>query len=126
MDWILPALPCTPEQHEMLMSLARGQKVQARLKERTRIVLRDIDGAGIKDTAKEMGFDKDTVSQWRCRFLSARARRASRALNCANASWPDWSWSHQKDLATGTAPWLASTLGVPAWRVWDILRIEGI
>ena len=39
MPRILPALPCTPEQHEMLTSLARGKKIQARLKERARIVL---------------------------------------------------------------------------------------
>ena len=75
MPRILPAVPCTLEQHEMLMSLAWGQKVQARLKVRARIVLRGIDGVGIKDTAKEMGLDKDTVSLWRCRFLTAGATR---------------------------------------------------
>ena len=46
MPRILPALPCTPEQHEVLMSLARGKKIQALLKERARIVLRGIERVG--------------------------------------------------------------------------------
>ena len=71
MPRILPALACTPEQHERLTSLARGEKIQARLKERARIVLRGIDGVGIQDTAKEMGLDKDIVYLWQCRFLTA-------------------------------------------------------
>ncbi len=71
MPRILPALPCTPEQREMLKFLARGQKIEARLKERARIVLRGIDGVGVQDTAKEMGLNKDTVSLWRGRFLTA-------------------------------------------------------
>lgn len=71
MPRILPALPCTPEQREMLTSLTRGRKIQARLKERAHIVLSGIDGVGIKDTAKEMGLNKDTVSLLRCRFLAA-------------------------------------------------------
>lgn len=71
MPRILPALPCTPELREILTSLARGKKIEARLKERARIVLRGIDGVGIKDTAKEIGLDKDTVSLWRCRFVTA-------------------------------------------------------
>ena len=71
MPLVLPALSCTPEQHEMLTSLARGKKIQARLKERARIVLRGIDGVGIKDTARQMGLDKGTVYLWQCRFLTS-------------------------------------------------------
>ena len=126
MPRILPALPCTPEQHDMLMSLARGKKIQARLKERARIVLRGIEGVGIKDT----------VSQWRCRFLTAgvaglqdRPRSGAprkhgpelreRILAQLEAAPPE-GFGHWDGAL------LASTLGVAAWRVWDILRIEGI
>lgn len=116
MPRIVPALPCTPEQREMLECLIRGRKIEARLKERARIVLRGIDGVGIKDTAKEMGLNKDTVSLWRCRFLTAgvaglhdqprSGAPRKHGLNCANASWRNLNWRHQRDLATGTAPCL--------------------
>ena len=136
MPRILPALPCTPEQHEMLTSLARGQKVQARLKERARIVLRGIDGVGIKDTAKEMGLDKDTVSQWRCRFLTAGVAGLQDRPR-SGAPRKHGPELRERILARleltppqGFGHWdgalLASTLGVSAWRVWEILRIEGI
>jgi DNA-directed RNA polymerase specialized sigma24 family protein len=45
----------------MLTTLTGGQKTQARLRERARIVLRGIDGLGVKDTAKQMGLNNDTV-----------------------------------------------------------------
>ena len=140
MPRILPALPCTPEQHEMLTSLARGKKIQARLKERARIVLRGIEGVGIKDTAKdtakEMGLDKDTVSQWRCRFLTA-GEAGLQDRPRSGAPRKHGPARRERILAQleltppqGFGHWdgalLASTLGVPAWRVWDILRIEGI
>ena len=66
----LPALPSTPEQFKKLTSMARGHKVEARLKERACIVLKGIAGVCIKDTAQELGFNKDTVSLWRRRFLA--------------------------------------------------------
>ena len=136
MPRILPALPCTPEQREMLTSLARGQKIEARLKERARIVLRGIDGVGVKDTAKEMGLDKDTVSLWRGRFLTAglaglHDRPRSGAPRKHGPELRERILA-QLELAPpeGFGHWdgslLASTLGVAAWRVWEILRIEGI
>ena len=120
----------------MLTSLARGKKIQARLKERARIVLRGIDGVGIKDTAKETGLDKDTVCLWRCRFLTAgvaglqdrprsgaprkhgpelRERILARLELAPPEGFGHWD-----------GPLLATTLGVAAWRVWETLRIEGI
>jgi hypothetical protein len=69
MPRVLSALPCTPEQREMLTSLARGKKIEARLKERARIVLLGIDGVGVEDTAKQMKLNKDTLSPWHCGFF---------------------------------------------------------
>ena len=120
----------------MQTSLARSQKVQARLKERERIVLRGIAGVGIQDTAREMGLDKDTVSLWRGRFLSAglaglqdRARSGvprkhgpelrKRILAQLEAA-PPQGFGHWDGAL------LASTLEVAARRVREILRIEGI
>ena len=136
MPRILPALPCTPEQREMLTSLARGKKVQARLKERARIVLRGVAGVGIKDTAKEMGLDKDTVSLWRGRFLTAGVAGLQDRPR-AGAPRKHGPELRERILAQlelvppqGCGHWdgplLARTLGVGAWRVWEILRIEGI
>ena len=34
-------------------------------------MLRGIKGLGARDTAKQMAFNKDTVSLWRCRFVMA-------------------------------------------------------
>lgn len=96
MPRILPALPCTPEQHDMLMCLARGQKVQARLKERARIVLRGIDRVGIQDTAKEMGLDKDTVSPMAMSLYDSwRGGSAGPAtLGRAAQAWPRTARTH--------------------------------
>lgn len=136
MPRILPALPCTREQREMLTSLARGQKIEARLKERARIVLRGVEGAGIKRTAKEMGLNKDTVSLWRRRFLTAGVE-GLRDRHRSGAPRKHGPELRERILAQlelpppdGFGHWdgrlLATTLGVSAWRVWDILRIEGI
>ena len=136
MPRILPALPCTPEQREMLISLTRGRKVQARLKERAHIILRGIDGVGIKDTAKEMGLNKDTVSLWRGRFLKDGVQglqdRARSGAPRKHGPELRERILAQLELAPpeGLGHWdgtlLARTLGVAAWRVWEILRIEGI
>jgi transposase len=136
MPRILPALPCTPEQREILLALSRGQKVEARLKERARVVLRGVDGVGIKDTAKEMGLNKDTVSLWRDRFLTdgvpgLQDRPRSGAPRKYGPELRERLLT-QLELAppVGFGHWdgplLASALGIPAWCVWDILRTEGI
>lgn len=136
MPRILPALPCTPEQREMLTSLARGKKVQARLKERARIVLRGVAGVGIKDTAKEMGLDKDTVSLWRGRFLTAgvaglqdRPRAGAprkHGPELRERILAQLELAPPQGFGRWDGPLLARMLGVGAWRVWEILRIEGI
>lgn len=136
MPRILPALPCTPEQREMLTSLARGKKIEARLKERARIVLRGIDGVGVKDTAKQMGLNKDTVSLWRCRFLTAgvaglqdRPRSGAPRKNgpeLRERILAQLELAPPQGFGHWDGPLLATTLGVAAWRVWEILRIEGI
>ena len=136
MPRILPALPCTPEQHKMLTSLARGKKIEARLKERARIVLRGIDGVGIKDTAKEMGLDKDTVSLWRCRFVTAgvaglqdRPRTGAprkHGPELRERILAQLELAPPQGFGHWDGPLLASTLEVAAWRVWEILRAEGI
>ena len=136
MPRILPALACTPEQREMLTALARGQKIQARLKERARIVLRGVEGVGVKDTAKEMGLNKDTVSLWRGRFV-ANGVQGLRDRARSGAPRKHGPELRERILAQleltppeGFGHWdgalLARTLGVAAWRVWEILRIEGI
>ena len=136
MPRILPALPCTPEQREMLQCLIRGRKIEARLKERARIVLRGIDGVGVKDTAKEMGLNKDTVSLWRSRFLTAGVAGLHDQPR-SGAPRKHGPELRERILAQlelvppeGFGHWdgtvLANTLGVPAWRIWEILRIEGI
>lgn len=132
----LPALPSTPEQYEKLISLARGQKVEARLKERACIVLKGVEGVSIKETAKELGFNKDTVSQWRRRFLAdgvegLQDRPRTGAPRKYGPELRDRLLA-QLELSppNGFGHWdgalLASALGVPAWRVWELLRIEGI
>lgn len=136
MPRILPALPCTPEQREMLTSLTRGRKVEARLKERARIILWGIDGVGVKDTAKEMGINKDTVSLWRCRFLTAgvaglhdRPRSGAprkHGPELRERILAQLELAPPEGFGHWDGPLLASTLGVAAWRVWEILRIEGI
>lgn len=136
MPRILPALPCTPEQREMLTSLTRGRKVEARLKERARIVLLGIDGIGIKDTAKAMGLNKDTVSLWRSRFLKGgveglQDRERSGAPRKHGPELRERILAQLEQAPPeGFGHWdgqlLARTLGVAAWRVWEILRIEGI
>ena len=88
MPLILPALPCTPEQHEMLTTLACGKGNGARQRHRLPMAMSLFDS-------------------WRGGSAGpATLGRAapSTTLKCANASWPDWSWRHPKDLATGTAP----------------------
>lgn len=136
MSRILPALPCTPELREILTSLARGKKIEARLKERARIVLRGIDGVGIKDTAKEMGLDKDTVSLWRCRFVTAgvaglqdRPRTGAprkHGPELRERILAQLELAPPQGFGHWDGPLLASTLEVAAWRVWEILRAEGI
>ena len=57
MPRIVPALPCTPEQREMLECLIRGRKIEARLKERARIVLSD-DGQLLVDKSVKFQEEK--------------------------------------------------------------------
>ena len=83
-----------------------------------------------------MGLDKDTVSLWRCRFLTAGLAGLQDRLR-SGAPRKHGPELRERILAQlelvppqGFGHWdgtlLSSTLGVAAWRVWEILRIEGI
>lgn len=132
----LPALPSTPEQFKKLTSMARGHKVEARLKERACIVLKGIAGVRIKDTAQELGFNKDTVSLWRRRFLAEGVEglqdrpRTGAPRQYGTELRNRLLAQLERAPPNGFGHWdgalLASALGVAAWRVWELLRIEGI
>ena len=46
------------------------RKSEQRLVERTRIILKCLEGIPLEDIAKQVGVSKVTVSKWKSRFLS--------------------------------------------------------
>ncbi|MBH2020810.1 MAG: helix-turn-helix domain-containing protein [Burkholderiales bacterium] len=82
-----------------------------------------------------MGLNKDTVSLWRCRFLTAgvaglqdRPRSGAPRKNgpeLRERILAQLELAPPQGFGHWDGPLLATTLGVAAWRVWEILRIEG-
>ncbi len=63
------ALPLTSEERNQLEAWAKGRTIQARLRERARILLLLAEGAGIRPAAKQLQVGFNTVRRWRDRFL---------------------------------------------------------
>ena len=58
------------EVKEQLQNIVNRRKSEQRLVERTRIILKCLEGIPLEDIAKQVGVSKVTVSKWKSRFLS--------------------------------------------------------
>src|SRR5712671_1103679 len=95
------ALTCTAEQRSELMALARSRTEEARLVERSKIVLACLEGTRNDTVGREFGVRPNTMGLWRKRFAAAGL-----------AGWDGAS--------------LAAALGASDDAVWRLLRREGV
>lgn len=68
---IAKRITCTEDERTELERLANGQKTEARMVERARIILGCLDGREVMDVAEDVGTRPNTVIKWRDRFMEA-------------------------------------------------------
>jgi len=69
---VAPAITLSDEERRTLVAWSRGRLSQARLVQRSNIILLAADGEENIDIAREVGADRGTVARWRGRFLKER------------------------------------------------------
>jgi hypothetical protein len=63
-----PALECSVEDKESLVSLDKSRTAEARAVERARMILACLEGKEIQQVARELRVSVPSVSKWRRRF----------------------------------------------------------
>ena len=130
------ALECTPEIYKELETLSRGKKIEKRLSEPAKIVLRCLEGKENQEVAKEFKTRPETVSHWRRSFSK---EGISGLYDRSRPGKPKKYGEELKGkilktlelpLPKGQASWdgqsLAKEVGASRDAVWRILRKEGI
>ncbi len=75
------AIDLSPEERSDLERLRRSASTPQALARRARMILMADDGAGVGETAEQLGVWRKTVSQWRARWLAGSGSSA-RAAEC--------------------------------------------
>ena len=136
MSRIAVALSCEPEVMNELIRLSKSRSEEARLVERSRIVLACLAGKRNDIVAAELGVRPGTVGTWRRRFaeaglggLSDRPRPGKPPTYPADLKQRILR-QLEKPAPPGLASWdggtLSQALGVSDDAVWRVLRKEGI
>jgi transposase len=130
------ALSCRPEVMSELVRLSKSRTEEARMVERSRIVLACLAGKRNDEVAAELGVRPGTVGTWRRRFAQeGLAGLSDRARPGKPPSYPADLKRRilrqlEKPAPPGLAAWdggtLAHALGVSDDAVWRVLRKEGI
>jgi transposase len=136
MSRIAVALSCEAEVMNELIRMSKGRSEEARLVERSRIILGCLAGKRNDIVAAELGVRAGTVGTWRTRFAEAGlAGLSDRPRPGKPPTYPaDLKQRILRQLEKPTPPgqssWdggtLAQALGVSDDAVWRVLRKEGI
>ena len=136
MSRIAVALSCEPEVMNELIRMSKSRSEEARLVERSRIVLGCLAGKRNDIVAAELGVRSGTVGTWRKRFAEAGlAGLSDRPRPGKPPTYPADLKQRilqqlEKPAPPGLASWdggtLAQALGVSDDAVWRVLRKEGI
>jgi transposase len=136
MSRIAVALSCEPEVMNELIRMSKSRSEEARLVERSRIVLGCLAGKRNDIVATELGVRSGTVGTWRKRFAEAGlAGLSDRPRPGKPPTYPADLKQRilqqlEKPAPPGLASWdggtLAQALGVSDDAVWRVLRKEGI
>jgi transposase len=137
---IIPAattVELTPEERQVLEALAGSRKAEARMRDRTRIVLLASAGMASRAIAREVRCTPGTVSKWRVRYANERIAGLSETGDRGNE--PKYGPEHgQRILAlldkpppagysNWTAPLLARELvDIHEQHIWRFLRAQKI
>lgn len=127
----------TAEERQALEALAGSRKVEARLKERARIVLLAAQGVASRAIGREVGCEPGTASKWRVRYAKHRLAGISEARNRGAAA--KYEEEHNKRIlaqldrappdgyGNWSAPLLARELGdIHEQYIWRFLRAQKI
>lgn len=79
-----PKITCTPETKAELTAIARSRSEDARLVERSRIILKCLEGKQLQQVAKDLEITVPTVRKWRQRFAKEGWRRFIMRHDLAN------------------------------------------
>ena len=136
MSRIAVALSCEPEVMNELIRMSKSRSEEARLVERSRIVLGCLAGKRNDIVAAELGVRSGTVGTWRKRFAEAGlAGLSDRPRPGKPPTYPADLKQRilqqlEKPAPPGLASWdggtLAQALSVSDDAVWRVLRKEGI
>jgi len=127
----------TVEERQALEALAGSRKVEARLKERARIVLLAAQGLASRAIGREVGCEPGTASKWRVRYAKHRLAGLSETGNRGAAA--KYGEEHNKRIlaqldrappdgyGNWSAPLLARELGdIHEQYIWRFLRAQKI
>ena len=79
------AIDLSPEERSDLERLRRSASTPQALARRARMILMAGDGAGVGETAAQLGVWRKTVSQWRARWLASSGSSAPAAACLSDA-----------------------------------------
>ena len=136
MSRIAVAISCEAEVMNELIRMSKGRSEEARMVERSRIILGCLAGKRNDMVAAELGVRLGTVGTWRKRFaevslagLSDRPRPGKPPTYPADLKQRILQ-RLEKSAPPGLASWdggkLAQALGISDDAVWRVLRKEGI
>jgi transposase len=129
-------LSCSEEVLAQLTALSRSRREEARMVERSRIILVCLEGKEIQQVARELATSIPTVSKWRKRFADKgldglRDRPRSGKPPVYDSAFRDQVLALLEQLPpAGLSRWdgqsVAQQLGASVHAVWRLLRREGI
>lgn len=129
-------IKCSAEEKMQLEKWAKGTKVEKRLHERAKIILRSLEGKTNLEIAEDLQISRFTVGKWRSRFANkgmkglfdeARPGKPKKYDDCLRNNILK---TLEKPPPKGHSSWDGKTLSVEVGAsddaVWRILRKEGI
>ncbi len=131
-----PPIHCTAEVKSALAAIARSRSEEARLVERSRIVLKCLEGKQLQQVAQELEITVPTVRKWRQRF--AKGGLAALHDDARSGKPPKYDAKFRDRVLAlleqapppGLSHWdgriAAETLNASVHAVWRVLRKEGI
>lgn len=129
-------LHCSEEVVAQLTALSRSRREEARLVDRSRLILACLEGKEIQQVARDLGTSIPTVSKWRKRFADKgldglRDRPRSGKPAVYDSAFRDRVLALlEQPPPAGLSRWdgqsVAEKLGASVHAVWRLLRREGI
>jgi transposase len=136
MSRIAVSLNCTDEEKRILKKWSSGAKIEKRLHDRAKIILRCLDGKKNIEVAVELGISRLTVAKWRNRFAIkgieglADSPRSGKPKTYDTAFRNNVLQTLEQPPPKGQSSWdgksLAKVVNGSDDAVWRILRKEGI